>query len=47
MYAKDGGIYVTVHKGRSVIDLNLNTKDAAQKTQALTDLARAVAAKVN
>ena len=47
LYPKDGGLYVTVHKGRAVIDLQLTTKDAAKKGATLTELARAVAAKVN
>ena len=46
LYPKDGGLYVTVHKGRAVIDLQLTTKDAAKKGATLTELARAVAAKV-
>ncbi len=45
LYPKDGDMNVTVHQGRTVIDLQLNTKDAAQRGQALTELARTVAAK--
>jgi hypothetical protein len=45
--AKDGGLNVTVHKKRTVIDLTLNTQDAPQKSKGLTELARAVAAKVS
>jgi hypothetical protein len=46
LYPKDGGLNVTVHQGRTLIDVHLFTKDAAQREQALTELARAVAARV-
>jgi hypothetical protein len=46
IYTKDTGMIVTVHQGRTLVELLLNTKDAAQKGQALTELARTVAAKV-
>ena len=46
IYPKDNRMIVTVHQGRTLVELLLNTKDAAQKGQALTELARAVAAKV-
>ena len=46
IYLKDGRMIVTVHQGRTLVELLLNTKDAAQKGQALTELARTVAAKV-
>ncbi len=46
LYPKEDGLGVTVHKGRTVIDLHLNTKDATQKAAPLTELARAVTAKV-
>jgi hypothetical protein len=46
MYPKDNGLTVTVHQGRTLVELHLNTKDSAQKGQALTELARTVAAKL-
>jgi hypothetical protein len=46
LYFKDG-LNVTVHKKRTVIDLTLNTEGAKQQSKALTELARAVAAKVS
>lgn len=47
LYPQDGGLSITVHKGRAVIDLNLTTPDAAKQGPALTALARTVVTKVN
>jgi hypothetical protein len=46
VYPKDNGLEVLVLKGRAVIHLDLDAKDAAQKSQELVELARIVAAKV-
>lgn len=47
VFAKDDDLNVTVHKGRTVIELTLNNAQATQQTKALTDLARAVTAKIS
>ena len=47
MYPKDQGLEVLVLKARAVIHLDLDTKDAAQKSDALVELARTVASKVS
>lgn len=46
VYPKDRGLGALVLKGHAVIHLDLDTKDAAQKSDALVELARVVAAKV-
>jgi hypothetical protein len=46
VHGKEGHRKVTVYKGHTVIDLELSTPDAQQKSSELTELARAVAAKV-
>lgn len=47
VYPKNQGLYVTVHKGRTVIDLHLTTQGAEQKSKALIELARTVAGEVS
>lgn len=46
VYPRDQGLNVTVHKGFTVIDLELSGPDATQKSKELVELARAVTAKV-
>ena len=46
VYPKNQDLEVLVLKGRAVIHLDLDTKDAAQKSDALVELARTVAARV-
>jgi hypothetical protein len=46
LYPKDRGLFVTIHQGRTLVEVHLNTKDAAQRGPALIELARTVAAKV-
>ena len=45
VYVKDGDLNVTVHKGRAVLDLTLDSADPGQST-ALIDLARVVLKKI-
>jgi hypothetical protein len=46
LFVRDENLNVTVHKQRTVIELKLNTDRAKQQSKALTELARAVAAKL-